>query len=67
MQTQVQKKKEKKFFRLDPDGVLESEEFLASGDGKKPIQFTDVSEKTHLYFLFFFFFRNTAGVTAYYC
>ncbi|XP_062300816.1 sodium-coupled neutral amino acid transporter 3-like [Scomber scombrus] len=31
---------------IDPDGVLESEEFLASGDGKKPIQFTDFEGKT---------------------
>ncbi|XP_029991065.1 sodium-coupled neutral amino acid transporter 3 isoform X2 [Sphaeramia orbicularis] len=30
----------------DPDGVLESAEFLPSGDGKKPIRFTDFEGKT---------------------
>ncbi|XP_044203705.1 sodium-coupled neutral amino acid transporter 3-like isoform X1 [Thunnus albacares] len=30
----------------DPDGALESEEFLASGNGKKPIQFTNFEGKT---------------------
>ncbi|XP_063767228.1 sodium-coupled neutral amino acid transporter 3-like isoform X2 [Eleginops maclovinus] len=30
----------------DPDGALENEEFLPSGDGKKHIQFTDFEGKT---------------------
>ncbi|KAM9859539.1 sodium-coupled neutral amino acid transporter 3 [Aulostomus maculatus] len=30
----------------DPDGGLESEEFLPSGDGKKPMRFTDFEGKT---------------------
>ncbi|XP_056131330.1 sodium-coupled neutral amino acid transporter 3 [Lampris incognitus] len=30
----------------DADGTLESEEFLPSGDGKKPIRFTDFEGKT---------------------
>ncbi|XP_042258197.1 sodium-coupled neutral amino acid transporter 3 isoform X1 [Thunnus albacares] len=30
----------------DPDGLLESEEFLPSGDGKKVIRFTDFEGKT---------------------
>lgn len=30
----------------DPDGALENEEFLPSGDGKKKIQFTDFEGKT---------------------
>ncbi|XP_053172437.1 sodium-coupled neutral amino acid transporter 3-like [Scomber japonicus] len=30
----------------DPDGLLESEEFLPSGDGKKAIRFTDFEGKT---------------------
>lgn len=37
-------------FRFDdPDGGLENEEFLPSTDGKKPIRFTDVSVKAHIY------------------
>lgn len=31
----------------DPEGGLESEEFLPSGNGKKAIRFTDVSEVTN--------------------
>ncbi|XP_014021615.1 sodium-coupled neutral amino acid transporter 3 isoform X1 [Salmo salar] len=30
----------------DPDGILESEEFLPNGDGKKPMHFTDFEGKT---------------------
>uniref|UniRef100_A0A4W5KZH6 Solute carrier family 38 member 3 n=1 Tax=Hucho hucho TaxID=62062 RepID=A0A4W5KZH6_9TELE len=30
----------------DPDGILESEEFLPNGDGKKPTRFTDFEGKT---------------------
>ncbi|CAB1314631.1 unnamed protein product [Coregonus sp. 'balchen'] len=30
----------------EPDGILESEEFLPNGDGKKPMRFTDFEGKT---------------------
>uniref|UniRef100_A0A667X265 Solute carrier family 38 member 3 n=1 Tax=Myripristis murdjan TaxID=586833 RepID=A0A667X265_9TELE len=30
----------------DPEGMLESEEFLPNGDGKKPLRFTDFEGKT---------------------
>lgn len=33
----------------DAEGGLESEEFLPSANGKKPIRFTDVSKKVWIY------------------